>query len=86
MKKINIETFLPGLLKTVQRNKGILDVWEAERIFSPSLVALAIKKGIVGERIINLRDSTTVRIKCITLDWDGKEPGWLERYKKGAKC
>lgn len=86
MKKINIETFIPGLLKTVQRNKGILDIWEAKRIFSPELVALALKKEVVRRRVIILNGNPPIRIECITYDWDGKKPAWLEKYKKGVKC
>lgn len=83
MKK-NLETFIPALLKTIQRNGGILDVWETERIYSPALVALALKKEIVGSKriILNANDPTPIRIECITHEWDGRRPAWLERYKE----
>lgn len=83
MKK-NLETFIPALLKAIQRNKGILDVWEAERIYSPALVALALKKEVVGKKtiILNSKKPTPLRIECITHDWDGKKPAWLDRYKE----
>lgn len=80
---VNIETFIPGLLKAVQRNGGILDIWEAKRIFGESVVKLAIKKEAVGKRIIllNAKTQSSTQIPCITLDWDGNKPVWLERYK-----
>lgn len=82
--KVNIETFIPALLKAVQRNKGILDIKEADRIFSPALTDLALKKDAVGKRtiVLNAKTPNPLRIKCITLDWDGKEPIWLGKYKE----
>ena len=83
---VNIETFLPAILKAVQRNKGIMSIWDAERTFSPALVKLALEKGVVGKRTIILDAKTPhpTRIKCITLDWDGQRPAWLDHYKKEA--
>lgn len=79
-----IEKFLPALIKTVQRNKGILDQQEAARIFSIDLVKLAIKNKVVTERYINLdvKGPQVLRIPCITFEWDGSKPEWLTRYRK----
>lgn len=79
-----IESFIPMLLKTVQQNGGILDIWGAEKVFNAALVKFALDKKIVGKKtiILNSKSPTPLRIKCITLDWDGTRPVWLNRYKK----
>lgn len=78
-----LETFIPGLLKTVQRNKGILDIQEAERIYGAPLIKLAIERKIVTRRniVLNAKLNNRQRIPCITLDWSGDAPIWLTRYK-----
>jgi hypothetical protein len=83
---VDIEAFIPALLKSVKRNKGILDILEAKKIFGDAVVALAIKKEVVGEKTISLKGESIapLRIPCITFEWDRSRPIWLDRYNKNT--
>lgn len=85
--KIKVETFIPALLRAVERNGGILDIWQAQKTFGMLVVKLALKREDVTEHVIvfNIKNRSPLRIPCITLDWDGKRPTWLDLYKQNEE-
>ncbi len=78
-----IESFLPALVKLIERNKGIIDEAEASRIYGEKLIQLAIARKIVILKtiVLNAKLDSRRRIPCLAIDWDGSKPIWLDRYR-----